>query len=94
MSLKSLCFKRTILFLFCVLHVQEELIDLDLKKPVSGGLGFSVIGGERGIFVKSITPGGVAENSGRLQVGDRLLKVDLGQLWTHYSPCTLMQYML
>lgn len=48
---------------------------LDLEKPPSGGLGFSVIGGERGIFVKSITPAGVAEASGKLQVGDRLLKV-------------------
>uniref|UniRef100_A0A669C882 Tyrosine-protein phosphatase non-receptor type 13 n=1 Tax=Oreochromis niloticus TaxID=8128 RepID=A0A669C882_ORENI len=47
-----------------------------LEKPPSGGLGFSVIGGERGIFVKSITPGGVAESSGKLQVGDRLLKVN------------------
>ena len=77
-----------------MLHVQEELIDLDLKKPVSGGLGFSVIGGERGIFVKSITPGGVADNSGRLQVGDRLLKVHFGQLWAHYSACFLVQHML
>lgn len=48
---------------------------VDLEKPPAGGLGFSVIGGERGIFVKSITPGGVAESSGKLQVGDRLLKV-------------------
>lgn len=48
---------------------------MDLEKPLSGGLGFSVIGGERGIFVKSITPRGVAETSGILQVGDRLLKV-------------------
>ncbi|XP_072227811.1 tyrosine-protein phosphatase non-receptor type 13 isoform X2 [Leuresthes tenuis] len=54
----------------------EEIIKLDLEKPQSGGLGFSVIGGERGIFVKSITPGGVAEASGKLQVGDRLLKVN------------------
>lgn len=59
---------------FCPL--EEEIIKLDLEKPPSGGLGFSVIGGERGIFVKSITPGGVAESSGRLQVGDRLLKVN------------------
>lgn len=57
------------------LNVQEEIIKLDLEKPNSGGLGFSVIGGERGIFVKSITPGGIAESSGKLQVGDRLLKV-------------------
>uniref|UniRef100_A0A3Q3IP13 Tyrosine-protein phosphatase non-receptor type 13 n=1 Tax=Monopterus albus TaxID=43700 RepID=A0A3Q3IP13_MONAL len=59
-----------------LLEMQEEIIKLDLEKPPSGGLGFSVIGGERGIFVKSITPGGVAESSGRLQVGDRLLKVN------------------
>uniref|UniRef100_A0A1A7WAN9 Protein tyrosine phosphatase, non-receptor type 13 n=3 Tax=Iconisemion striatum TaxID=60296 RepID=A0A1A7WAN9_9TELE len=55
---------------------EEELMMLDLEKPPSGGLGFSVIGGERGIFVKSITPGGVAESSGKLQVGDRLLRVN------------------
>ncbi|XP_029921102.1 tyrosine-protein phosphatase non-receptor type 13 isoform X2 [Myripristis murdjan] len=56
--------------------LEEEIIMLELEKPPSGGLGFSVIGGERGIFVKSITPGGVADSSGRLQVGDRLLKVN------------------
>ncbi|XP_029025489.1 tyrosine-protein phosphatase non-receptor type 13 isoform X2 [Betta splendens] len=56
--------------------LEEEIIKVDLEKPPSGGLGFSVIGGERGIFVKSITPGGVAESSGKLQVGDRLLKVN------------------
>ncbi|KAM4720013.1 tyrosine-protein phosphatase non-receptor type 13 isoform 2-T3 [Anableps anableps] len=55
---------------------EEKIIMLDLEKPPSGGLGFSLIGGERGIFVKSVTPGGVAESSGRLQVGDRLLKVN------------------
>ncbi|KAM6986294.1 tyrosine-protein phosphatase non-receptor type 13 [Aplochiton taeniatus] len=56
--------------------LEEEIIQLELEKPVAGGLGFSVIGGERGIFVKSITSGGVAEASGNLQVGDRLLKVN------------------
>ncbi|XP_071385495.1 tyrosine-protein phosphatase non-receptor type 13 isoform X1 [Centroberyx affinis] len=56
--------------------LEEEIIKLELEKPPSGGLGFSVIGGERGIFVKSVTPGGVAEASGKLQVGDRLLKVN------------------
>jgi len=61
--------------LFFLLHVQEEIIHLDLEKLQAGGLGFSVIGGERGIFVKSITPGGLAETSRELQVGDRLLKV-------------------
>ncbi|KAM6975314.1 tyrosine-protein phosphatase non-receptor type 13 isoform 1-T1 [Tautogolabrus adspersus] len=56
--------------------LEEDIITLDLEKPHAGGLGFSVIGGERGIFVKSITPGGIAESSGKLQVGDRLLKVN------------------
>ncbi|XP_034402863.1 tyrosine-protein phosphatase non-receptor type 13 isoform X4 [Cyclopterus lumpus] len=55
---------------------EEEIIHLDLEKLQAGGLGFSVIGGERGIFVKSITPGGIAESSRKLQVGDRLLKVN------------------
>lgn len=36
-----------------------------------------MIGGERGIFVKSITPGGIADTSDKLQIGDRLLKVRL-----------------
>lgn len=63
-----------------LMKIQEEIIKLELEKPVAGGLGFSVIGGERGIFVKSITPGGVAESSGQLQVGDRLLKVSTVQL--------------
>uniref|UniRef100_A0A8C9SEX3 Protein tyrosine phosphatase non-receptor type 13 n=1 Tax=Scleropages formosus TaxID=113540 RepID=A0A8C9SEX3_SCLFO len=53
-----------------------NLIQMELQKPESGGLGFSVIGGEKGIFVKSITPGGIADLAGTLQVGDRLLKVN------------------
>ncbi|XP_026209432.1 tyrosine-protein phosphatase non-receptor type 13 isoform X2 [Anabas testudineus] len=56
--------------------LEEDIMKVDLEKPPTGGLGFSVIGGERGIFVKSITPGGIAESSGKLQVGDRLLKVN------------------
>ncbi|XP_061732538.1 tyrosine-protein phosphatase non-receptor type 13 isoform X1 [Nerophis ophidion] len=63
-------------FFAALSFLEEELIKLELKKPKSGGLGFSVIGGEKGIFVKSITAGGVAEASGKLQVGDRLLKVN------------------
>ncbi|XP_057674167.1 tyrosine-protein phosphatase non-receptor type 13 isoform X2 [Corythoichthys intestinalis] len=63
-------------FFTALSSLEEEVIKLELEKPQSGGLGFSVIGGERGIFVKSITAGGVAEASGQLQVGDRLLKVN------------------
>uniref|UniRef100_A0A8C1ZNM6 Tyrosine-protein phosphatase non-receptor type 20 n=1 Tax=Cyprinus carpio TaxID=7962 RepID=A0A8C1ZNM6_CYPCA len=56
--------------------LQEQIVKLQLEKPPAGGLGFSVIGGERGIFVKSVTPGGTADTAGTLQVGDRLLKVN------------------
>lgn len=63
-------------FISTLCPLEEEIIKLELEKPPSGGLGFSVIGGERGIFVKSITPGGVSESSGKLQVGDRVLKVN------------------
>ncbi|XP_060747703.1 tyrosine-protein phosphatase non-receptor type 13 isoform X3 [Tachysurus vachellii] len=55
---------------------EEQIIKLQLEKPPAGTLGFSVIGGERGIFVKSITPGGAAHSDNTLQVGDRLLKVN------------------
>uniref|UniRef100_A0A673Y281 Tyrosine-protein phosphatase non-receptor type 20 n=1 Tax=Salmo trutta TaxID=8032 RepID=A0A673Y281_SALTR len=72
-SLNDFRLPLDILILLCF---QEEIIQLDLDKPAAGGLGFSVIGGERGIFVKSITPGGIADRTGRLQVGDRLLKVN------------------
>ncbi|XDV38358.1 hypothetical protein PO909_007793 [Leuciscus waleckii] len=54
----------------------EQIVKLQLDKPPAGGLGFSVIGGERGIFVKYVTPGGTADTAGTLQVGDRLLKVN------------------
>ncbi|XP_060791346.1 tyrosine-protein phosphatase non-receptor type 13 isoform X2 [Neoarius graeffei] len=55
---------------------EEQIIKLQLEKPPAGSLGFSVIGGERGIFVKSVTPGGAAHTDATLQVGDRLLKVN------------------
>ena len=48
----------------------------------SRGLGFALTSrdvaandGERLIYIKSVTPGGVAFEDGRLKIGDRLLKV-------------------
>lgn len=54
--------------MFCVFDVKQgrAVIPIDLVKPVSGGLGFSVVGlrnenkGELGIFVQEIQPGSVA----------------------------------
>ncbi|CAG9857264.1 unnamed protein product [Phyllotreta striolata] len=66
----------------------EPLIieDVTLSK-LAGSLGFSIIGGtdhssipfgskEPGIFISHLVPGGTAAKSGKLRVGDRILKVN------------------
>ncbi|XP_072380003.1 uncharacterized protein scrib isoform X2 [Diabrotica undecimpunctata] len=66
----------------------EPLIieDVTLSK-LGGSLGFSIIGGtdhssipfgskEPGIFISHLVPGGIAAKSGKLKVGDRILKVN------------------
>ncbi|XP_018431695.1 PREDICTED: tyrosine-protein phosphatase non-receptor type 13 [Nanorana parkeri] len=59
-----------------VYSAEAGIVHVVLEKPASGELGFSLVGGEYGIFVKSISPGGVADIEGNLQVGDRLLQVN------------------
>ncbi|XP_032880228.1 tyrosine-protein phosphatase non-receptor type 13 isoform X3 [Amblyraja radiata] len=54
---------------------ENEVLQVKLEKLPSG-LGFSLVGGETGIFVKSIHHGGAAAVDGRLQVGDQLLQVN------------------
>ncbi|KAL0832121.1 hypothetical protein ABMA28_001588 [Loxostege sticticalis] len=66
--------------------VFEDIQDVTLVKD-GGSLGFSIIGGtdhscipfggkEPGIFVSHVVPGGVAARSGKLRMGDRILKVN------------------
>ncbi|GAA6099914.1 multiple PDZ domain protein isoform X10 [Tachysurus ichikawai] len=58
------------------------LTHVDLVKPVSGGLGFSVVGlrnenrGELGIFVQEIQTGSVAYCDGKLKEGDQILAIN------------------
>ncbi|CAJ1059603.1 inaD-like protein [Xyrichtys novacula] len=53
-----------------------------LNRPVSGGLGFSVVGlnpagsSSQGVFVKQIQPGGLAHRDGRLQERDQILVIN------------------
>ncbi|KAL5966534.1 hypothetical protein TSMEX_005737, partial [Taenia solium] len=53
-----------------------------LKLSESVGLGFTIAGGQAsegypgGIYVTKITPGGLAEEDGQIQPGDRLLQVN------------------
>uniref|UniRef100_A0A8C4DZS6 Non-specific protein-tyrosine kinase n=1 Tax=Dicentrarchus labrax TaxID=13489 RepID=A0A8C4DZS6_DICLA len=58
-----------------------ERFMLELKKS-NGSLGISVAGGINtnvrygGIYIKSLVPGGAADQDGSIQIGDRLLEVD------------------
>ncbi|KAL1263829.1 hypothetical protein QQF64_004184, partial [Cirrhinus molitorella] len=62
------------------LHVPEVRI-INAQKS-GGSLGISITGGMNtgfrygGIYIKSLVPGGAAEQDGRIQTGDRLLEVD------------------
>ncbi|XP_036403195.1 tyrosine-protein phosphatase non-receptor type 13 [Megalops cyprinoides] len=64
---------------FSVTSEQEScIIQVDFQKPEKGGLGFSLVGGVNGsaLRVKEICSGGVAQQDGRLRVGDILLEVN------------------
>ncbi|XP_053086760.1 multiple PDZ domain protein isoform X2 [Pangasianodon hypophthalmus] len=73
---------------------------IDLVKPVSGGLGFSVVGlrnenqGELGIFVQEIQTGSVAYCDGKLKEGDQILAINgqpLDQNISHQQAIALLQ---
>ncbi|XP_056635597.1 protein lap4-like isoform X7 [Diorhabda sublineata] len=66
--------------------LEDDTQDVTLSK-LGGSLGFSIIGGtdhssipfgskEPGIFISHLVPGGTAAKSGKLKVGDRILKVN------------------
>ncbi|XP_061107524.1 multiple PDZ domain protein isoform X2 [Conger conger] len=73
---------------------------VDLVKPVSGDLGFSVVGlrsenrGELGVFVQEIQPGSVAHCDGRLKEADQILAINgqpLDQTVTHAQAVGALQ---
>lgn len=62
------------------LHLQTGVLRIALEKPrLSDSLGFSLVhrrqSGQSGVFVKTLTTGGIADTDGQLKVGDRLLQV-------------------
>ncbi|XP_006864570.1 PREDICTED: multiple PDZ domain protein [Chrysochloris asiatica] len=72
----------------------------ELLKPLSGGLGFSVVGlrsenrGELGIFVQEIQEGSVAHKDGRLKETDQILAINgqaLDQTITHQQAISILQ---
>ncbi len=65
-------------------------MQVEFTKPEGGGLGFALVGGSNGsmLRVKEICSGGVAEQDGRLRVGDILLEVTgLHISCLFYYPC-------
>ncbi|NXI07183.1 MPDZ protein, partial [Irena cyanogastra] len=80
---------------------QGRLVEtIDLIKPVSGGLGFSVVGlksenrGELGIFVQEIQEGSVAHRDGKLKEADQILAINgqaLDQTITHQQAISILQ---
>ena len=62
---------------------------IDLEKQPSRELGISLVTAETenqtGVFVRTISAGGVAHNDGRLSVGDKILQV--GSSNTVYGRC-------
>ncbi|XP_068569487.1 multiple PDZ domain protein isoform X2 [Cebidichthys violaceus] len=73
---------------------------VDLQKPESGGLGFSVVGlksenrGELGIFIQEIQPGSVAHCDGKLREADQILAINgqlLDQRVTHQQAIGILQ---
>ncbi|NXA90470.1 MPDZ protein, partial [Melanocharis versteri] len=73
---------------------------IDLIKPLSGGLGFSVVGlksenrGELGIFVQEIQEGSVAHRDGKLKEADQILAINgqaLDQTITHQQAISILQ---
>uniref|UniRef100_A0A8C9QUB4 PDZ domain-containing protein n=1 Tax=Scleropages formosus TaxID=113540 RepID=A0A8C9QUB4_SCLFO len=57
-------------------------MDVEMLKPLSGELGFSMVGlesddqGELGLFVQKIQPRGLVEMDGQLRKGDQILSVN------------------
>uniref|UniRef100_A0A665UVL4 PDZ domain-containing protein n=1 Tax=Echeneis naucrates TaxID=173247 RepID=A0A665UVL4_ECHNA len=68
----------TLLSTTAFLSLQSCIMQVEFKKPEGGGLGFALVGGTNGsmLRVKEICSGGVAEQDGRLRVGDILLEVN------------------
>ncbi|XP_076875045.1 multiple PDZ domain protein isoform X3 [Brachyhypopomus gauderio] len=73
---------------------------VDLTKPLSGGLGFSVVGlrndnqGELGIFIQEIQTGSIAHCDGRLKEGDQILAISgkvLDATVSHHQAVALLQ---
>ncbi len=78
-------FKHTIYLNKTLKRLDPPLVEDILLEKTQNGLGFSISGGlftehifnDNGIFITKIIKGGAADLDGRLNVGDRLLSVNI-----------------
>ncbi|KAI1891910.1 hypothetical protein AGOR_G00148580 [Albula goreensis] len=73
---------------------------ISLPKPLSGGLGFSVVGlkpegvGGHGVFIRQVQPGSIADRDGRMKENDQILAINgtpLDQSVTQQQAISLLQ---
>uniref|UniRef100_A0A3Q2NSP1 Multiple PDZ domain protein n=1 Tax=Fundulus heteroclitus TaxID=8078 RepID=A0A3Q2NSP1_FUNHE len=86
-----------------IIHAMAQgryVTHVELQKPESGGLGFSVVGlksenrGELGIFIQEIQPGSVAHCDGKLKEADQILAINgtpLDHTVTHQQAISILQ---
>ncbi|XP_035769455.1 multiple PDZ domain protein [Neolamprologus brichardi] len=101
--LQSPLFHQILALQKSVQHLRDQgryVTHVDLQKPVSGGLGFSVVGlksenrGELGIFIQEIQPGSVAHCDGKLKEADQILAINgqpLDKTVTHQQAIGILQ---
>ncbi|XP_072919157.1 inaD-like protein isoform X4 [Hemitrygon akajei] len=83
-----------------ILAQGRQVEHVELHKPVTGGLGFSVVGlkndnlDELGIFIREIQKGSIAERDGRLQEQDQILALNhtpLDETVSHQEAIAMLQ---
>ncbi|KAL4640297.1 multiple PDZ domain protein-like [Arapaima gigas] len=84
----------------CSMAQDRQVVNVELWKPLSGELGFSVVGlesddqRELGLFVQEIQPGSPAECNGQLKEGDQILAINgvlMDRDITHQQAVGLLQ---
>uniref|UniRef100_A0AAZ3SG52 InaD-like protein n=1 Tax=Oncorhynchus tshawytscha TaxID=74940 RepID=A0AAZ3SG52_ONCTS len=85
---------------FCTSAKGRQTEHVSLPKPLSGGLGFSVVGlraegtGDHGVFIRHVQPRSIAHRDGRIQENDQILVINgtpLDQSVTQHQAIALLQ---
>uniref|UniRef100_A0A674D821 PATJ crumbs cell polarity complex component n=1 Tax=Salmo trutta TaxID=8032 RepID=A0A674D821_SALTR len=85
---------------FCTSAKGRQTEHISLPKPLSGGLGFSVVGlraegtGGHGVFIRQVQPRSIAHWDGRIQENDQILVINgtpLDQSVTQHQAVALLQ---